>query len=82
MKPMSRPPRGPEGGPDSLAKSHSVKSNLTLTLICILAAIGFFGIFASLGFMDLLSKPIFGACLAVSAVLAVGCGFLLKQFRR
>lgn len=67
---------------DSLQRSHSAKSNALLTLLCILAAIGFFGFFASLGLMDSLSKGMFGGCLAVSSALIVGTALLLKQFKR
>ena len=66
----------------SLARSHSASSNFLLTLICLLAALAFAGLFLTLGFYSSFAAPLFWVLLLGSGGLLVLSLFLLFAFKR
>lgn len=66
----------------AIEKSHSKSSNAALTLVCLLTAIGFAGLFAFLGLKEQLTQTLFLIGLIGSGVI-LGLGVvLLFLFRR
>lgn len=66
----------------SRSRSHSVGSNLHLTLICMLGALGFAGVFALLALKSVLPESVFTPAF-YGAAAALGVSLLLAAtFRR
>ena len=66
----------------SLEKSHSVFSNLKLTLLCLLTAVAVGAFWVGLGMLQVLPAPMGVLLLAGGGVLSLLCFALLQRFRR
>ena len=66
----------------ALEKSHSKSSNAKLTLLCLLAAVAFAALFASLMLIPKLPTYLSIILIAASAIILVLCVLLLKAFKR
>lgn len=66
----------------SLARSHSIRSNIKLTVIAVFATLFFGAFFAFLGLYAARSEPIYLAVSVGFAVLALLSLFALNRFRR
>ncbi len=69
--------------PDTpIERSHDPRSNLRLTLISLLGAVGFCGIFVSLGLRGILADPAVALALAASCLCSALSAVFFRRFTR